>query len=131
MIASYFDTSAAMKLIGVEAGSAELVEYLRNEPDRRLVSSLLLHTELHCAVGRSNEEIPRSEVESVLDQVELIELERIDLLNAGGYPPLRSHDAIHLAVALRFEVDEMITYDKELADAAQRRGIKVIAPGQS
>ncbi|MCM3780029.1 type II toxin-antitoxin system prevent-host-death family antitoxin [Microbacterium hydrocarbonoxydans] len=48
---------------------------------------------------------------------------------AGTLAPLRSQDAIHPAVALRLGVQEMITYDRELADAATRAGLRVLSPG--
>jgi predicted nucleic acid-binding protein len=44
---------------------------------------------------------------------------------------LRSLDAIHLAAAqtLGDGLVEVITYDQRLANAAQRIGLRVIAPG--
>jgi len=41
---------------------------------------------------------------------------------------LRSNDAIHLAAALRLSVDEMLTYDGELADACAAAGLSVQHP---
>lgn len=58
----------------------------------------------------------------------LVDLTRGDMIVAGTLVPLRSHDAVHLAVAIRLEVDEMVTYDGELADAASRAGVAVFAP---
>jgi len=52
------------------------------------------------------------------------------LLTAGTLPGrLRSHDAVHLAVALRLGVDELITYDGELDRAAEVVGLRVARPG--
>jgi hypothetical protein len=97
--------------------------------DRRLVASWLLHTELHCAAHRHPDVIDLESVGIVLDTVALVDLSRGDLLTAGALPSrLRSNDAIHLAVALRVGVDEMITYDAELHSAAAAAGLAVVAP---
>ncbi|WP_170119848.1 type II toxin-antitoxin system VapC family toxin [Branchiibius hedensis] len=127
MVISYLDTSAAMKLLVEEAESDALVRELAGS-DRRLASSWVLHTELHCAAGRHASVIDIEAVGQVLDGVELVDLTRGDLLAAGALAPLRSHDALHLAVALRLAVDEFITYDEELATAARTAGLQVVAP---
>src|SRR5207248_2947121 len=52
----YLDTSAAMKLLIDEAESESLAAQLDAlDSADRLVSSWLLHTELHCGVGRRPE----------------------------------------------------------------------------
>lgn len=125
---AYLDTSAAMKLVLDEPESAALTDTLASNPDRRLVASWLLHTELHCAAGRHPVEINLDAIRGVLDAVNLVDLTRGDMIVAGTLAPLRSHDAIHLAVAIRLGVDEIVTYDGELADAASRAGVAVLAP---
>lgn len=124
---SYLDTSAAMKLVVHEAETDPLLVALRAE-GRRLVSSFLLHTELHCAAGRRPEHVALSQVGRVLERVSLVDLTRGDLISAGVHAPLRSQDAIHLAVALRLGAEEIVTYDREMADAAQRAGLRVVDP---
>ncbi|MFC6706968.1 type II toxin-antitoxin system VapC family toxin [Flexivirga alba] len=125
----YLDTSAAMKLIVDEAGSAQLVELLADATkQRRLVSSMLLHTELHCAAGRHPADIDIRDVKEVLATVDLFDVTRGDLLGAGLHVPLRSNDAIHLQVALRLGVDEIATYDQELQEVAERAGFAVLSP---
>jgi predicted nucleic acid-binding protein len=64
----------------------------------------------------------------VLDAVTLIDITRGNLLAAGTHAPLRSNDAIHLATALRVGGDEVLTYDNELSAAAERAGLRVLAP---
>ena len=123
---SYVDTSAAMKLIVDEPESAALAEALAS--GRRLVASWLLHTELHCASGRHPREIPLAAVQAVLNTMNLVDLTRGDMLAAGTHAPLRSNDAIHLAVAIRLGTDEIATYDGELADAAKAAGLAILAP---
>jgi len=53
----YLDTSAAMKLVIEEAESDALVDELAGEGERQLVSSWLLHTEMHCAAGRHPQDV--------------------------------------------------------------------------
>lgn len=50
------------------------------------------------------------------------------MIDAGTHNPLRSSDAIHLAVAIRLGVDEMVTYDDELAEAAKAADLALFAP---
>lgn len=128
MTLAYVDTSAAIKLIIEEAESAILAETLAGTTDRHLASSWLLHTEMHCAAGRHPEDIDLNAVRAVLDTINLVDLTRGDMIAAGTHAPLRSNDALHLAVAIRLGVDEMITYDSELAAAASSAGLTVLAP---
>jgi predicted nucleic acid-binding protein len=125
---AYVDASAAIKLVVEEAESATLVDMLSSTADRRLVSSWLLHTEMHCAAGRHPEDVELDAVRAVLDTINLVDLTRGDMIAAGTHAPLRSNDAIHLAVAIRLGVDEIVTYDGELTDAASRAGLTVLAP---
>lgn len=124
---AYLDTSAAIKLIIEEAESAALAETLSSS-SHQLVSSWLLHTEMHCAAGRHSQDIDLESVRAVLDTVNLVDLTRGDMIAAGTHAPLRSNDAIHLAVAIRLGADNLITYDQELADAAVSAGLTVLAP---
>ncbi len=128
MTLAYLDTSAATKLVIEETESALLAETLASSP-HHVVSSWLLHTEMHCAAGRHPEDVDLDTVGTVLDTINLVDLTRGDMIAAGGLAPLRSHDALHLAVAVRLGVDELITYDRELADAAARVGLAVMSPG--
>ncbi len=131
MTISYLDTSAAMKLVLNEPQSDALTADLAGSDDRRLVSSWLLHTEMHCAAGRHPQDVDLEAVRTVLDSVSLIDLTRGDLLAAGTHAPLRSNDAIHLAVALRVAADEIVTYDGELIEQATAAGLPVLSPTPS
>ncbi len=116
-----------MKLLVEEKESAALVVAL-TDSSRRLAASWLLHTELHCAAGRNPSIIQSTAIAIVLDAVTLIDVMRGDLLAAGTHAPLRSNDAIHLTTALRIGADEIVTYDAELARAAESAGMRVVAP---
>lgn len=127
MTLSYLDTSAALKLVIEESESEILAATLTT--DRELVASWLLHTEMHCAAGRHPREVPHDAVQQVLNAVSLADLSRGDMIAAGTHAPLRSNDAIHLAVAIRLAADEMVTYDVELSKAARNAGLSVLSPG--
>lgn len=129
MSVAYLDTSAAIKLVLEEPESQALAAELAGNDDRRLVSSWLLHTEMHCAAGRHPQDVALEAIRAVLDAVNLVDLTRGDLLAAGTYTPLRSNDAVHLAVALRVGADEIVTYDGELAERATAAGLPVLSPG--
>lgn len=129
----YLDTSAAMKLVVEETESAALAGELQRRRDSgadTIVSSLLLHTELHCAANRRPQAIPRQAIIEVLSTVALVDVEPGDLTTAPLLPGrLRSADAIHLATALRVNAGAIVVYDQELASGAATAGIDVIRPG--
>jgi predicted nucleic acid-binding protein len=125
---AYLDTSAALKLVFEEPESDALLLELINTPDRRLVSSWLLHTEMYCAAGRQPREVDMNLVQAALGNVDLVDLARGDFLSAASQAPLRSNDALHLSVAIRVGVDEIITYDTEMIRAAQQAGFSVMSP---
>lgn len=128
---SYLDTSAALKLIIEEPESEALTAYLQTTVPggQRVVASWLLHTELHCAAARHAAVIHDGSVSILLESLSLVDLTRGDLMTAAALPGrLRSHDALHLAVALRIGADTMISYDSELAMASEASGIAVAAP---
>jgi predicted nucleic acid-binding protein len=98
-----------MKLIVDEPESRALADALAF--NRRFVASWLLHTELHCASGRHPQEIPLAAIHAVLNTMNVVGLTRGDMLAAGTHAPLRSNDAIPLAVAIRLGTDEIATYE--------------------
>lgn len=128
MTVTYLDTSAAMKLLVQESESEALLRELVADPERQLVASWLLHTELHCAAGRNPAVISTEATTTVLNAVALVDITRGDMISAGVLAPLRSADAIHLATALRVGADQIATYDVELQDAAKTAGLPVLAP---
>jgi len=126
----YLDTSAAVKLVVVEKGSAALRRWLVAR-DERIVSSDLLRTELLRATRRAAPE-QMVQARSVLESLILVKLstavcERAAMLEPGL---LRSLDALHLAAALEIgdELEAVVTYDRRMAEGAQALGIGVVAP---
>jgi uncharacterized protein len=129
----YLDTSAALKLVIDEAESVALARHLTRvrQAGDDLIASMLMFTELHCAATRRGA-VSREAINGVLDAITLVDVQRGDLLRAATSAwGLRSADAIHLAVALRLEVDTVIAYDAELSAAARLTGVTVAAPGSA
>lgn len=123
----YLDTSAALKFVVLEPEREALLDYVE-DPQLVLVSSWLLYTEMLCASGRRPEQLSEEIAKQALDAVEFVDVSRHDLISASRLAPLRSNDAIHLAVASRLQVDEILTYDHELIEAASRLGIAASSP---
>lgn len=126
----YVDTSAVLKLVVDEEESSTTAEYLSKAVSRkdRLVASMLLYTELHCAAHRRG--IPSELVNAALGGINLVDLARSDLMYAAALPGrLRSADAIHLATAIRLQADLMVAHDAELLGAAVDAGLNVSSPG--
>lgn len=124
----YVDTSAALKLLVEEAESMALAEALDDE-SLELVSCLLLETELRRAAARASQ-LTQAVVTQLLEGVALHELPSALFVEAGLLPGanLRSLDALHLAAAVRLEVNGVLTYDRRMAEAAESLGMRVIAP---
>ena len=124
----YLDTSAAVKLIVQEAESDALAAELRSN-ESELVACLLLETELRRLVAREAV-LTQKAVTDLLRGVDLHELPPPLFAEAGLLPGdrLRSLDALHLAAAIRLEVDVVVTYDQRMADAATSLGLQVLAP---
>lgn len=128
MTRSYLDTSAALKLVVHEPESVALAEELRLR-GTTLVACLLLETELRRVVARESA-LTQQAVSELLRGVDLYELPPPLFTEAGLLPgaTLRSLDALHLAAAIRLEVDAVITYDARMAEAAVSLGMAVLAP---
>lgn len=129
-MAFYLDTSAAVKLVLAERGSAAMTAWVRAHADE-VVSSDLLRTELMRATRRGAPE-QAGRARSVLESVTLLRLGPGTFERAGELDPfgLRSLDAIHLAAALELgdELDGIVTYDERMANAAELLGLTVVAP---
>ncbi|MDN5687522.1 MAG: PIN domain-containing protein [Brachybacterium sp.] len=89
-----------------------------------IVSSYLLHTELHRAARRQGFPEPRV-IDALLAGVALVDVDRAHLLAAARSPHrLRSADAIHLATALALDADLLASCDREI----ERESLGVFAP---
>jgi predicted nucleic acid-binding protein len=126
----YLDSSAIVKLVVQESNSRDLAAFLGDRP-RRLSCALARVEVIRAVRGQGDVAILRAR--SVLETLFLLRLDDRLLEDAGTLDPLllRSLDAIHLAAAraVRDSIDEFVTYDRRLAEAAQQSGFTVIAPG--
>jgi predicted nucleic acid-binding protein len=127
----YLDSSAIMKLVVPEPGSASLAEEIARDAD--VVSSEIALTEVVRAVGRAKGRIGRAE--RIVSSIALVPIDRSILAEAAAMHPgsLRSLDAIHLvsALSLRPDVDAFIAYDARLLGAASKAGLIARSPGVS
>jgi uncharacterized protein len=126
----YVDTSAAAKLLVEEAESDVLAAFLDQALERgdTIGSSLLLETELRRLGIRLS--IPQERVTAVLERMTLLVPDGDVFRNAGLLPgnALRSLDALHVAAALRWGADGVVTYDERQATAARSVGLSVTSP---
>lgn len=127
----YLDSSALVKLVVAEPESMALVEHLEGWPQR--VSSALALTELPRALDRAGlGAAAHRRAREVLGRIALVDVDRRILTTAATLGPstLRTLDAIHLATALavRDDLEMVVTYDRRLRAAAERVRIDVVAP---
>lgn len=128
----YLDTSALVKLVQAEAGSAALRRYLlRGSGDLRITSALA-RVELVRAVALGGP-AARMHARRVLGRLHVLDVSRDVLDDAADLAPgslLRSLDAIHLASAQQAGGDlrAVVTYDRRMAGAASELGMVVAAP---
>jgi predicted nucleic acid-binding protein len=96
------------------------------------VSCTLAHVEVLRAVRARTDEV-RTNARAVLSAIDLIEVDLALLESAIELDPriLRTLDAVHVAAALAVgvELDEVITYDERMANAARIAGLRVETPG--
>ncbi|MDR0366360.1 MAG: type II toxin-antitoxin system VapC family toxin [Bifidobacteriaceae bacterium] len=127
----YADTSALVKLVRVERGTAELRELIATA-EVNLVTSVLGKAELLRAVrGDVPEAIQRAR--AVLSVVDLLAVDDLMVEVAAGLDPavMRTLDALHVASALALgeSLAAIITYDSRMTDAARLSGLKTLSPG--
>ncbi|WP_404474377.1 type II toxin-antitoxin system VapC family toxin [Microbacterium aerolatum] len=118
----YLDTSAAAKAVLDEADSPAVRRLFADGTD--FVSSTLLAVELHAVVDRRF--VQPDAVHEVIGRVALVSLgDDITTAAINLHSGLRTLDALHLATALRLgsAITGILTFDKELAGAAEQRGL--------
>ncbi len=137
----YLDASALVKIYLPESGSDELDAALTGRED--LMISDLGITEIISALARRRREgnlgievVSRLHA-GILDDVEgglyevipllpITHREAERLLLALEEKPLRAGDALHLALAITAGARSVITFDRRLAEAARRIGIRAV-----
>jgi predicted nucleic acid-binding protein len=129
MPAIYLDASALVKLVVDESESSALRRFLQRRSP--LVSSALSRTEVVRAVAAEGPEA-LARARAVILRIDLVRVNDRVLDAAGSLPPveLRSLDAIHIATAqqLGSDLGQLVTYDARMAAAAERLGMRTVAP---
>ena len=137
----YLDTSALIKRYVNEAGSTDVREWIRSATDKAI--TLITRAEMSAAINRllrmrhlSQEDYGDALEQFRADWVDYHRLPVTDPLvaRADGLAcehNLRGYDAIHLAAALTWQEllglpVTVVTYDKELAEAARASGMAVL-----
>jgi uncharacterized protein len=124
----YADSSALVKLVVREPESKALTRYVAG---MELTTSRLALAEVPRAVKISGTDLERlAEANRMLAALTLVDVSDPVLRRAAEFASteLRTLDAIHLATAERVGAAEVITYDRRLAAAAERIGLRVTAP---
>lgn len=141
----FWDSSAIVPLVVSECETATCKHLLEKDPD--MIVWAFTVTEVLSAIHRKIREgtLPHKELPSIRERLsnlqegwsEVIQLEvvRQKANRLLAIHPLRAADSLQLAAALvasddQPEGEEMVTFDKNLADAARREGFRVI-PSQT
>ena len=139
----FWDSSAIVPLMVVEAGSARVRNWF--DSDSEIIVWTLTRVELLSAIARRRREESRSAAmltvarRNILrdwdgwSEITTVELVRRHAERLVESYPLRAADALQLGAALiAAEGDptnlELVTLDRNLADAAEREGFAVLGP---
>lgn len=129
-MAHYLDTSAFLKLVVTEDGSAAMRTWATGDAVQLVASDLLRTEALRAARRHSSAALLQARL--LLDAVHLLAITADICDRAAELDPsiLRSLDALHLASALMLgdELESVVTYDERLAAACATHGIAVLAP---
>jgi predicted nucleic acid-binding protein len=113
-----------------EPESRKLAAYLKSTPHVLATSRIaLVEVGRAVSVARPGAQA-RSEATRLLESCLLVDV-REELLRAAARltsGEVRTLDAIHLASAQRVDADELLAYDRRLAEAGRRLGFVVLAP---
>lgn len=124
----YLDSSAILKLIFKESESSALIHVLGESP----TSSSLARLEVIRVVQRTNSNELQT-ARNILEKFLFIPINESVIRIAENFSDattLRSLDAIHIASALLVQssIKGLITYDTNMALAAEEFGLKIISP---
>jgi predicted nucleic acid-binding protein len=128
----YLDSSAIVKLVRREPESDALAQFLEDHGDDDHVTSAIARVEVVRALLPSGAEAV-AHARRLLARMYHVALDADLLDRAAGVAPgslLRSLDAVHLASAqlLGAELRVVVTYDRQMADAATSLRLPTVAP---
>lgn len=128
--AYFLDSSALVKLIRTEPGSAPL-RALTSTAERFISDLAIVELRRFARRMSPNPEAILPRIEHLISACEVIFMDSVVLATAGDieHRDLGTLDAIHLATALRAApLDGFITYDRRQARAAGQSGLTVFSP---
>ncbi|HEX9774994.1 MAG TPA: type II toxin-antitoxin system VapC family toxin [Actinomycetota bacterium] len=134
---TYFETSAIIKLVIEEAGSAH-AGALWDASDL-VLTSMLSYAEARAALAAARRAKrltaatlgqAKNALETRMREIELIEVTADVVRSAGDLAErhgLRGYDAVHLASALALGVEDVVlaTWDRDLAHAGRQAGFAI------
>ena len=127
----YLDSTAVVKLVHAETGSRALRDWLAQRAETGWVSSALTEVEVFRALVRHAPEAV-FRLPTFLDLVQLVAIDAgIRSMTRLVQPPtVRTTNAVHLGTALRLgdQLTSFVTYDRQLANAAETAGLTVDRP---
>jgi len=136
---TYFDTSILTKLLIDDEAYRPESERLWLDSDyvvcaeigyveaRAALAAARRHDRLDAAASR----IAQNELERLWEQVSIVVVDTALVRAAGDVAErdrLRGYDAVHLAAAITGQVTVVATADRQLVEAARRRGLGVAGP---
>ncbi|WIY83682.1 PIN domain-containing protein [Propionimicrobium sp. PCR01-08-3] len=123
------DSSVAVRVIlGHSPEAAAWIDEVNADPDRQLIASRLLKTEITRVLRR--EGLPVSRRDDLLDYVQMIPVNDAVLAEAEAIVPhIKTLDAIHLASIVRTGLDAtVVTHDETMGHVAEILGYPVLDP---
>ncbi len=136
---TYFDTSILMKLLIDDEAYRPESERLWLDSDAVVCAEIgYVEARAALATARRQDRLGATALRTAKDQLELLweqlSIVVVDtaLVRAAGdvaeRDRLRGYDAVHLAAAITAQVTVMASADRQLVEAARRRGLAVAEP---
>jgi len=139
----FWDTSGIIPLFVTEQGSARAKTWYREDPE--IIVWTLTRVELFSALARRRREKPSAASRLLAVRRDLIraweqwsEVTAMEIVRRHAeriveMHPLRAADALQIGAAVLAAEDnpaglEFVTFDENLADAAEREGFRVLGP---
>jgi predicted nucleic acid-binding protein len=137
-VITYVDTSTLIKLVVDEPGSEHAAEIWRASDSLLSVSLVIVEARAALAAARRGGRITAAGhkrattiVTDLIEQLDIISIDN-ELVEAAAdlaeREALRAYDAVHLAAALRVQVDAMTSADEALNAAAARQNLNIANP---
>jgi len=138
-VITYFDTSILMKLLIDDEAYRPESERLWLDSDAVVCAEIgYVEARAALATARRQDRLGATALRTAKDQLELLweqlSIVVVDtaLVRAAGdvaeRDRLRGYDAVHLAAAITAQVTVMASADRQLVEAARRRGLAVAEP---